>query len=108
MDLIKQAIEEEQEDSTQVEEEHNEQILHLEDPMRIKNKGRPKKPVRLKAIVEEIKQKMAAQQAKKNKNPTSRSPAGKSKKKQKKANEDIAKEERRPSAKKALAPQMKT
>jgi len=73
MDLIKQAIEEEQEDSTQVEEEHNEQILHLEDPIRIKNKGRPKKPVRLKAIVEEIKQKMAAQQAKKNKNPTSRS-----------------------------------
>ena len=48
IDLIKQAIEEEQDDSTHDQEEHNEESLHLEDLERIKNKGRPKKPVRLK------------------------------------------------------------
>ena len=39
IDLIKQAIEEEQDDSTHDEEEHNEESLHLEDLERIKNKG---------------------------------------------------------------------
>ena len=48
MDLIKEAIEEEQDPSTHDQEKHNEEIVHLEDLERIKNKGRPKKPVRLK------------------------------------------------------------
>ena len=39
IDLIKQAIEEEQDDSTHDEEEHNEESLHLEYLERIKNKG---------------------------------------------------------------------
>jgi hypothetical protein len=39
IDLIKQAIEEEQDDSTHDQEEHNEESLHLEDLERIKNKG---------------------------------------------------------------------
>jgi len=64
---------EEQDDSTNDEEQHSEDIVHLEDSERIKNKVRPKKPVRLKTIVEEIREKMATKQAKKNKKPINRS-----------------------------------
>ena len=39
MDLIKEAIEEEQYHSTHDQEKHNEEIVHLENLERIKNKG---------------------------------------------------------------------
>ena len=44
-----------------------EESLQLQDPKRIKRKGQPKKPKRLKTIVEEIREKIAATKAKKKK-----------------------------------------
>lgn len=78
MELITKAIEAEQQQDISNEENSNEmdqgashaetkEPIHLEDPERIKNKGRPKKPTRLKDIVEEIRQKMAETEAKKKK-----------------------------------------
>ena len=78
MDLIAKALEEEDDDSINDEEQHNdgvqatsstiiEESLQLQDPERLKRKGRPKKPKRLKTIVEEIREKIAATKAKKKK-----------------------------------------
>ena len=78
MDLIAKALEEEDDDSINDEEQHNdgvqatsstiiEESLQLQDPKRIKRKGQPKKPKRLKTIVEEIREKIAATKAKKKK-----------------------------------------
>jgi heterodisulfide reductase subunit B len=44
-----------------------EESLQLQDPERIKRKGRPNKPRRLKTIVEEIREKIATIEAKKKK-----------------------------------------
>ena len=83
MDLIAKALQED-DDSINDEDQNvdgvqatssiiTEECLQLQDPARIKQKGRPKKPKRLQAIVEEIREKMAAAEAKKKKKATNSS-----------------------------------
>ncbi|RLN08484.1 hypothetical protein C2845_PM11G16180 [Panicum miliaceum] len=64
------------------------ELPHLNDPTRVKQKGRPALPTRLKPRIEEIKQKIAREEKMKAKKSNQISPKGKAKKKMRKGSEE--------------------